>query len=288
MPGATTQDAAAAAADRPGRRWTDGWDVLTALGGRPVRAASHTARRLLAFALIVLATTVTKFGRASDVVHPMIWGQVRRAGIGLLPFVGLLSLVVGVGFVGQAVVLLRQVGAEDMLGTVLVVTLIRELGPLATAFLLLLRVGTATVVELATLRATGEVEALEALSIDPVHFLVMPRVLGLVVSMFCLTVYFIVGGLAAGYAFCFLREIPLAPWEFLNRVVRALSALDFVLLLVKTVGFGSAVAVITCYQGLARPLRLEQVPEAATRAVTHAVVACLVLDLVLLAVYLLD
>jgi phospholipid/cholesterol/gamma-HCH transport system permease protein len=270
----------------PGRRFERTLEALTDLGVRPVRVAFQTARRLLAFALIVLATTVTKFGRARAVVHPIIWGQVRRAGVGLLPFVGLISVVVGVVFVGQTVSLLRQLGAADMLGPVLVVTLFRELAPLATAFLVLLRVGTATVVELAMLRATGEVEALEALCIDPVHYLVMPRVVGLGVSVFCLSVYFILGALVSGYLFCFVQEVPLAPLEYVNQIARALHAVDFVILVFKTAGFGAAIAVITCYQGLARPLRLEQIPEATTRAVTHAVVFCLLLDVAFLAVYL--
>ena len=261
-------------------------EALTDLGIRPVRAAFQTIRRLLSFALIVMATSVLKFGRARSVVHPMIWGQVRRAGVGLMPFVGLISLVVGIVFVGQTVILLQQFGAGKMLGQVLVIALFRELGPLVTAVLVLLRVGTATVVELATLRATGEVEALEALSIDPVHYLVMPRVVGLALSVFCLAVYFILGSLVAGYLFCFLQELPIAPLDYVDQLARALHVADFVSLLLKTTGFGAAIAVITCYQGLARPLRLEQIPDAATRAVTQAVVFCLLLDLAFLGIYL--
>lgn len=269
-----------------GRRLERGWETLIDLGVRPVRVGFQTARRLLAFALIVLATTATKYGTARELVHPIIRGQVRRAGVGLLPFVGMIAVVAGVVFVGQTVVLLRQLGAGQMLGPILVVTLFRELAPLATAFLVLLRVGTATVVELAMLRATGEVEALEALSIDPVHYLVMPRVLGLGLSVFCLSVYFILGSLVTGYLFCFLQQVPMAPLEYVNQLARALHAVDFVILVFKATGFGAAIAVITCYQGLARPLRLEQIPEAATRAVTHSVVFCLLLDLAFLALYL--
>ena len=261
-------------------------DSVTDLGVRPLRAANITIRRLLAFGLIVLATTLTKFTRSRGVVHPLIWGQIRRAGVGLLPFIGVLSAVTGFVLIGQTASLLRQVGAEKMLGPVLVVSLFRELAPLATAFLVLLRVGTATVVELATMRATGEVEALEALSIDPIHFLVMPRVLGLAISVFCLTVYFLIGSLLSGYLFCFLQQLPLTPMDYVDRIAQALGWEDFLVLLLKTLGFGSAIAVITCYQGLARPLRLEQVPEATTRAVTQAVMVCVALDVACLVLYL--
>lgn len=262
-------------------------DEVTELGVRPLRSTSQTARRLLAFGLIVLATTLTKFGRSRAAVHPLIWDQVRRAGVGLLPFIGALAFVTGCVLIGQTAALLRQVGAEKMLGPVLVIALFRELAPLVTAFLVLLRVGTATVVELATMRATGEVEAFEALSIDPIHFLVMPRVLGLAVSVFCLTVYFLIGALVSGYLFCFLQQLPFTPMEYIDRIAQALGWEDFLLLLIKTAGFGSAIAVITCYQGLARPLRLEQVPEATTRAVTQTVLVCVALDAVFVGLYLL-
>lgn len=262
-------------------------DAVTGLGVRPLRAATETGRRILAFGLIVLATTLTKFGRSRSVVHPLILDQVRRAGIGLLPFIGALALATGFVLVGQAAALLRQIGAGEMLGPLLVTALFREIAPLATALLVLLRVGTATVVELATIRATGEVEALEALHIDPIHYLVMPRVLGLAVSVFCLTVYFLLGSFASGYLFCFLQELPLAPLEYIDQIAQALRWEDFLLLLLKTTAYGTVIATVTCYQGLARPLRLEQVPDATTRAVTQSVLVCVALDLAFLGVYLL-
>lgn len=262
------------------------FEAASDLGVRPLRATHQTIRRLLAFGLIVLSTTLTKFTRSRAVIHPLIWGQIRRAGVGLLPFIGALSAVTGFVLIGQAATLLRQVGAEKMLGPVLVISLFRELAPLVTAFLVLLRVGTATVVELATMRATGEVEALEALSIDPIHFLVMPRVLGLATSVFCLTVYFLIGALLSGYLACFLQQLPMPPFEYMDRVAQALGWEDFLLLILKTLGFGSAIAIITCYQGLARPLRLDQVPDATTRAVTQTVLVCVSLDVVFLLLYL--
>ncbi len=268
-----------------GKGWARRVDALLNLSVHPLRVAFRTLRRQMAFALIVLSTLLTKFARAREVVHPLVWSQIRHAGLRLLPVIGLLSLVTGFVVVGQSVALLRQLGVQDVLGTVLVTVLFRELAPLVAALLVLLRVGTATVVELATLRATGEVEALEALSMDPIHYLVLPRVLGLAVSVFCLTVYFLIGAILSGYLFCFLQQLPLGFVDYLDQLARALTWLDFLLLMLKSAMFGAAVAVITCYQGLSRPLRLEQVPEATTRAVTQCLVVCLVLDVSFLGLY---
>src|SRR5206468_1175976 len=160
--------------------------------------------------------------------------------------------------IGQTVSWLTRVGAINYLGTIMVVVVVRELGPLLTALLVLARSGTANVIELGTARALGEVEALEALGIDPVHYLVMPRVIGMAFSVFSLTVYFIIGALVSGYLWAFLQNVPLRPGDYFRQLAQALSWLDFAVLALKSCFFGVMIAVITCYHGLAQPLQLEE------------------------------
>ena len=216
----------------------------------------------------------------------MIFAQVGRAGLKLLPMVSFLAMALGLVVIGQTVSLLNRVGAQEYAGIVMVTVIVRELGPLVTALLVLARVGTAIVIELSTNRATGEVEALEALGIDPIHFLVMPRVLGLAISIFSLTVYMIIVALLSGYLFAFLQDVPLQPGEYFNQLVSSLRWEDFALLALKTVSFGVIIAIVTCYQGLARPLRIEEVRDVTTSAVVESVVACVLLDALFIIVYL--
>jgi phospholipid/cholesterol/gamma-HCH transport system permease protein len=163
---------------------------------------------------------------------------------------------------------------------------VRELGPLVTALLVLARVGTVIVIELGTNRATGEVEALEALGIDPIHFMVMPRVLGLAAAIFSLTVYMIIVALCSGYLFAFIQDVPLRPGEYVNQLATALRWQDFALLALKTITFGTAIAVVTCYQGLARPVQINQVAEVTSTAVVQSVIACMLFDALFIVVYL--
>ncbi|MBI5396064.1 MAG: ABC transporter permease [Verrucomicrobia bacterium] len=246
-----------------------------------------TVRGLMAFGLIALSVAVTKAGVARRVVRPLIRAQVYRAGVRLLPMITFLGVALGLIIIGQTVSLLTRVGAQGYIGTVMVTVVVREIGPLLTALLVLARVGTATVVELGTARALGEVEALEALAIDPVHYLVVPRMIGLAVSVFALTVYLILVSLLSGYLFAFVQDVPLPPGEYFRQLAAALRWEDFALLALKTIGFGLMLAVVTCFQGLARALRIEEVPQATTRAVVHAVVACVLLDALFIVVYLL-
>jgi len=163
---------------------------------------------------------------------------------------------------------------------------VRELGPLLTALLVLARVGTATVIELGTSRALGDVEALEALSIDPIHYLVVPRVIGLAVSIFSLTVYLILIALLSGYLFAFIQDVPLRPTQYFSHLAEALRWQDFVLLALKTTLFGAVIAIVSCFQGLAQPLRIEEVAGATTRAVAYSVVTCFLLEALFIVIYL--
>lgn len=255
--------------------------------GRQLFRFLQTVQGVGAFALITLGVTFTKFNASWRVVHPLIRAQVDRAGVRLLPGVVLMGLALGLVIVGQTVPLLQKVGAGQYAGTVMVAVLIRELGPLATALLVLARVGTAIVVELGLSRAQGEVEALEALGIDPVHYLVMPRVIGLAAAIFSLTVYLILVAVISGYLFVFLQDVPLMPADYFGQIARALKWEDFALLGLKTATFGAIIATVTCYQGLAQRLRLEDVSDATTRAVAQSVAGCVLADALFIVVYLL-
>lgn len=255
--------------------------------GRQIFRLLQTTQGVGAFALITLGVTLTKFNTAWRVIHPLIRAQIDRAGVRLLPGIMLLGLALGLVIVGQTVSLLQKVGAEQYVGTIMVTVLIRELGPLATALVVLARVGTAIVIELGMSRAQGEVEALEALGIDPVHYLVMPRVIGLAAAIFSLTVYLIVVAVVSGYLFVFLQDVPLMPGEYFGQIARALAWEDFALIAWKTATFGAIIATVTCYQGLAQRLRLEEVSDATTRAVAQSVAGCVLADALFIVVYLL-
>lgn len=240
-----------------------------------------------AFALITFGVMLSKIGVATPVVRPMTLLQVTRSGLRLLPLASFLSIALGLIVIGQTVSVLSRVGANELLGTIMVTTVVRELGPLLTALLVLCRAGTATVVDLGTARAMGEVEALEVLGIDPVHYFVVPRVVGMAVGMFALTVYLIIGALLSGYLWAFLQDVPLSPGDYFSQMAGALSGLDFVLLGAKSIAFGCGIAVVMCYHGLAQPLTLGEVSRATVRAVSQSIVLCVLIEIFFIVVYLL-
>lgn len=241
---------------------------------------------MAAFLIITLSVALTKFNKAKTVVRPLIHTQIHRAGIELLPMVAFLAVALGSVVIGQTVFLLHRYGAENYAGTVMVTVVVRELGPILAALLVLARVGAANVVELGTARALGEVEALEALGIDPIHYLVVPRVIGMAMSIFALTIYLILVALLSGYLFAFVEQVPLLPGDYFRQLAGALLWQDFALLGLKTICFGTLIAIVTCYEGLATPLQLEDVSHATTAAVGKCVVGVVLLDALFIVVYL--
>lgn len=254
--------------------------------GRKLFLALLTVQGLAAFALITLGVILQKFNVARTVIQPRIRQEVFRAGVALVPMFVFVALALGFVVVGQTVSALARVGQTSYLGSTMVIVIVRELGPLLAAMLVLARVGTANVIELGTARALGEVEALEALGIDPVHYLIVPRVIGMALGIFSLTIYLIIGALASGYLFAFLQDVPLTPAEYYRQIAEALGWLDFALLALKTIAFGFFIAIVTCYHGLAQPLRLEEVSRVAVRAVTQGVIVCVLIDAVFIVLYL--
>ena len=216
--------------------------------GRKLFRFLLTVQGLGAFSLITLGVIITKFRAARRLIWPLVFHEISRAGLRLLPMFLFLAAALGL--------------------------------------LVLARIGTANVVELGTARATGEVEALEALGIDPVHYLVAPRVLGMMIGVFSLTVYLILGALISGYVWAFLQDVPLRVSDYFRQLAASLSGLDFALLALKTWAFGFIIAIVTCYHGLAQPLQLNEVSRATVRAVAQSIVACVLVDAFFIIIYL--
>jgi len=257
--------------------------------GRKLFRLFLTIHGLGAFALISFGVILRKWRVAPNVIRPLIFRETARAGVKLLPMFIFVALALGFLTIGQAMAGLTHVGAAgaiQYLGSIMVIVIVRELGPLLAAVLVLARVGTANVIELGNARALGDVEALETMGVDPVHYLVVPRVIGMTIGVFSLTVYLILGTLAAGYLFAFLQEVPLTPGQYFVQLADSVTALDFAVVAAKSLLFGFFIAVVTCYHGLAQPLRLEEVSRVAVRAVSQGIIVCVLIDALFILVYL--
>lgn len=205
--------------------------------------------------------------------------QILFTGVDALPVVGALALMLGLIVIIQAGLALPQVGAGAFLANIIVVALVRELGPLLTAFIVVWRSGTAMCTELGNMKVGQEVDALEAMGISVVRFLVMPRMVGAVVAIICLTVYFDLVAVIGGFLVAKVSlTIPFL--VYVTEIEHALSVTDVLITVVKSALFGLAIAVICCHHGLAVIGSTTEVPQQNARAMLNTVAACLILDII--------
>jgi phospholipid/cholesterol/gamma-HCH transport system permease protein len=218
------------------------------------------------------ASRLTRAGRW--VTLRVLVNQVRFTALQAIGLVTFLAAILSFLVISQALRTLGGLGATDYIGTVVVVAIIRELGPLLTALIVVSRSGTAIAAEMATNRVMGEVTALEAMGIDPYIYLVLPRMLGAIISVAALMILFDGVALTAGYLAAALNGMHFSRYS--DIVLATLSAKDVWLTLGKGLVFGSAVALFPSYHGLAVKAGPTEIPQAVTRGVVATIVAVFV------------
>lgn len=249
------------------------------IGGRAVAGA-----RAVTHLCAVLGGVLVEGGRPRRwprTVRAVFARQVLFTGVEALPFVSLVALLTGVSVVAQAQLWLGKAGHSELLGGILAAVVIRELAPLLVNLIVVGRSGAAMAVELAAMEVLGEIRVMEAQGIDPFLYLAVPRVLASAVSVFCLTVWFVVVSFAGGYASGILFGVAAAdPAVFLNAVLTGLHPADLYNLLAKTLIPGLSTAAICVVEGLRAGRAVTEVPQAATRAVVRSIAALFIISAV--------
>jgi phospholipid/cholesterol/gamma-HCH transport system permease protein len=181
--------------------------------------------------------------------------------------------------IGQALYWLNIAGSTDLLGSILVLVLVREIAPVLVGLMIVGRSGAVVLIELATLRAGGQYRTLDAQGIDPFTYLVLPRVLGLSLSTFCLTMVFITTALVVGHLTGTLLGIARTSFiAFLDSVLRSMHPTDYALLPVKTLAIGFAVGIVSCHTALGRPWTAAEVGRLIPRGFVRAVIAVFIVS----------
>lgn len=247
-----------------------GW--IGTLGSRTI-SYWRGVRYVLAVAWSVLGVAVKRRYWTRS-VRNVLARQILFTGYEATRFVSLIAFMVGISIVVQAQVWLTAVGQANLLGSVLVMVVVREVGPLLTNFVVIGRSGTAIATELGNMKVNGEVHALDAQGLDPFVYLVVTRVLGVAISVFCLTIVFIVVSFFSGYVSGLLLGLTaMEPSRFIDTVFSALHQADVLNLLAKTLIPGILTGVICCTEGLSVGSAITEVPQAATRGVVRSTTA---------------
>jgi len=188
--------------------------------------------------------------------------QANRIAVGGIPAVAGTGALIGLIMAIQAFVWIEFTGEIDIVARVLVLTMVREVGPLFTAFIVVGRSATVMSVVLGRMTVNGQVRALDALGVDPLRFLVVPRVLAASVGCFALTILFLCVSLAMGYVAAVIGGVRfISPTQFVAEIVDAMGPREFLLLPAKSLLAGFAAGVVACSIGLSPRIAAGDVPK---------------------------
>lgn len=214
--------------------------------------------------------------------HPrqVRWGDTLRvaeaAGFQALPIVSLIAFLLGVILAFQSAIAMRQFGAEIFVADLVAISLLRELGPLMMAILLAGRTGAAFAAEIGTMKVNEEVNALTTMGLDPVRFLVVPKILAGVFVAPLLTLYAnLIGLLGAALV---MRGFGIPMVAFFNQVNGAVDLTDLTSGLFKAAVFGLLVSSVACLRGLQTGTGAASVGRSATSAVVSAIILIVIAD----------
>ena len=214
--------------------------------------------------------------------------QTDRAGVGSVPLVALVSFFLGLTMSLLTGYQLRPYGTERLVPGLVAIGFSRELGPLITGIMVAARIGAAFTAELGTMTVSEEVEAIEAMGIGPLRFLVAPRVLAVFLLMPCLVVISnVMADLGAALICKWQLAIPLL--YFGDLVHTSIESRDIIAGTVKSFLFGLIVGVVSCYKGLSVEGGAAGVGDSTTSSVVIAITTVIICDtlcnIVLVAIY---
>jgi phospholipid/cholesterol/gamma-HCH transport system permease protein len=214
--------------------------------------------------------------------------QTDKAGVGSMPLVTLVSFFLGLTMALLTGYQLRTFGTERLVPGLVAVGFTRELGPLLTGIMLAARVGAAYTAELGTMTVAEEVEAIEAMGIGPLRFLVSPRILAVVLLMPCLVVVANIAALIGGLIIS-RWQLDISPSYFFQLVNESLQNRDIIAGVVKSLLFGLIISLVSCYKGLTVTGGAAGVGAATTSSVVTAITVVIGFDtlanIILVALY---
>ena len=204
------------------------------------------------------------------------WLSAERAGADALPIIALIGFLLGLILAFQSAIPMRRFGAEIFVANLVGVSMLREMGPLITAIVLAGRSGSAFAAELGTMKVREEIDALVTMGLEPVRFLVVPRVLAAVSMTPILSVFANLFGLIGGALVMVSLGFPLI--TYINQLLSAVTVGDFLGGLVKSLVYGIVVAGIGCLRGLQTASDASGVGQSTTSAVVSGIVLIAIVD----------
>lgn len=222
--------------------------------------------------------------------------QTFFTGVEIFPILFVVATLFGTVVIIEVITMMGKMGFDDVVGGLMVVVIIRELGPILTAFLIAGRSGSSLSTYIGGMVINSEVDALATMGVDPVRYLVMPGLIGGAIATFIMNIVFSTSAICAGYL---MTKIAIAltgnalnlqlTWDYLStEILKALTFTDFIFIVVKPIVFGCIITTNACYQAMNIPRDIRQVPKATGRSVIKSFFYIVCADVFLSLFYFID
>jgi phospholipid/cholesterol/gamma-HCH transport system permease protein len=250
--------------------------VLSGIGARTERTLAYLGALagLVGTSLAALFFSPLKRRRSFQrMVH-----QAMMVGVRAIPIISLITFFVGVIIALQGAYGLRRLGAMQLVAGLVAISITRELGPLVAAIVVIGRSGSSFAAEIGAMRVTEELDALKTMALDPVAFLVTPKLAAMVIMMPCLAIWSDLMGVTGGALF----GITGAGFTFGSYFMATREALvlrDITTGLMKSVVFGMVITAVGCYEGFSTGAGAEEVGRSTTSAVVISILLVVLIDL---------
>lgn len=249
------------------------------IGRRSIATLDHVLN-LVAFAyrLVVLLVRRPKSGRA--MLYRVIIEQVYFTAVQALTIIIPIALIVG----GMLIIQFTRLSGQIDLGKMVVLLIVRELGPVITALVVILRSATAVTIEIGYMNALNEVEALELSGIDPMRILCLPRLVGITTAILCLFIVFDLVAILGGCGIVWVMT-HMQLGNFLGQIGKAVTAVDIAVGIIKALCFGLLITVVSLYHGFTPNRRITDVPIAASRSAVECFFYSLIVNIVISVIF---
>ena len=256
---------------------------MVATLGRWANRKARDYAYALGFFFQALKETIL-FVRRKQVAYKVLILQILFTGVEALSIVSLIALSIGAVIIVEGGSILPRFGQTSLLYSILIVVITRELGPILTAFVITARSGTAIATELGNMVVSHEIEAYISVGINPISYLVVPRILGVTISVMALTIYFNFFGLFGSFLVAQLIH-PVPFLEYFRSLLRTIQLRDILSMVVKSFVFGVIISVVATFQGFKVSASVTEIPRAAIKAVGQGFVLCFLADALITLIY---
>jgi len=203
--------------------------------------------------------------------------QMNVIGVASFPIVVLISFFTGMVLALQSAYQMQKMSAEMYIASLVALSLTRELGPVLTGLIVAGRCGAAISAELGTMKVTEQVDALESMSMNPVHYLVVPRLFAMILMVPLLTIYADFFGILGGYIIG-VGRLNITSAMYIKMTWDPLAIKDVITGLIKSVSFAGIICLVSCFEGLNSEGGAEGVGKATTSSVVRSFILIIIAD----------